>query len=100
MLYFEVSLPSPAPADAESLIETCCRDAGLIRSLKGTLAQYPGCIHWHWKRRREPGTLEVTLWPRENRLWLSIHTNRSGGWTEAAAPALRENLAARLANVG
>jgi hypothetical protein len=97
MLHFEVPLPRPAPEDGESLIETCCRDAGLIQGLKGTLIQYPGCIHWHWKRHGEPGTLEVTLWPRENRLWLSLHANRFGAWTEAAAPALRETLRARLA---
>jgi hypothetical protein len=37
-------------------LEDWCVSAGLRLTLKGTLAKYPGCIHWHFKRGRERGT--------------------------------------------
>jgi hypothetical protein len=97
MTHFEVPLsPAAVSAGLDTLVETCCREAGLTLRLKGTLAQYPGCIHWHWRREGEPGTLEVTLSPREKRLWLSIHANRAGAWAHAAAAAVQSSLRARL----
>jgi hypothetical protein len=60
----------PAEADfrrVETAVEKCCREMGLIQAMKGTLAKYPGCVHWHYKKPRVSGTLEVTSWPlRDN----------------------------------
>ena len=81
----EVAVPQAADlAGAEGEIERCFGEAGLRVALKGTLATHKGCVHWHLKRGKERGTLEVTLWPARRRLWLSVHANRSGDWVEGA----------------
>ena len=58
---------------------------------ESTLAKYPGCTHWHLKRGMEQGTLEVTLWPSEGRLWASVQAGRAGEWIDQA---VRELIAA------
>ena len=79
-------LPSPAR------IETAFAKAELRVTLRGTLAKYPSCMHWHLKRGREAGTLEVTSWPRGRRVWISIQDGRKGEWTSAAAKELKALL--------
>jgi hypothetical protein len=74
-------------------VEACVAAAGLRVTLKTTLAQYPGSVHWHVKQGRERGILEMTWWPQERRLWLAVHANRAGEWTEAAAARLKTCLA-------
>ena len=39
---------------------------------KGTLASYPGCIHWHLKMGTQKGHLEITWWEAENRLCFKV----------------------------
>jgi hypothetical protein len=80
----------------EELVEDCCGALGLTISMKGRLASCPGSVHWHLKRGRETGTIEATLWPARQRLWLSVHTNRAAGWTQAAMEELHAALTARL----
>ncbi|MCI0398094.1 MAG: hypothetical protein L0322_24630 [Chloroflexi bacterium] len=91
-----LDIPAGAdPAQAEAVIEGCCAAEGLRPALKSSLARYPGCVHWHYKQGKEPGTLEITLWPQERRAWFSIRPNRRGPWlTETAA---RLKLAIKLA---
>ena len=84
--------PAANPAAIADLVERSCLAYGLTLTSRSTLAAYPGCIHWHWKRGRERGTLEVTLWPQEHRLWVSVHANRVGDWTEEAAARLAASL--------
>ena len=74
-------------------IEAAVRRVRLMVSMKGTLAKYPGCTHWHLKRGRERGTLELTLWPAQRRLWLSVQEGRRAGWIAGAAEALVAELA-------
>ena len=82
-------------ADA-AVIEESCR-LGLTISCDGSLSKNPGSRHWHLRNGKRPGTLEVTHWPREQRLWVSYHSNRTGdGWVIEFAHRLAENLAARL----
>jgi hypothetical protein len=58
----EIAVPPDAQLlGAEEVIERCCEAAGLHVTMKGTVAAYPGSVHWHLKRGKEPGTLEVTL---------------------------------------
>jgi len=92
----EVEVPLPADVDlatAASALEAGCLAEGLV-ARRGTLARYPGSLHWHLRDRRARGTLELTLWPDRRRLWLSVQDGRRGAWTE---PAMAR-LAARLAS--
>jgi hypothetical protein len=80
------------PAIVDGVVEARAARLGLRATLKGTLARYPGCVHWHFKQRRERGTLEVTWWPQGRRLWLSVQAGRTAVWIEAAAADLKTAL--------
>lgn len=70
---------------------------GLSVVSDGGLKSYPGSRHWHLKKGKSAGTLEVTWWPAGNRLWVSYHANRVGdGWVEEVAPRFAECLAGLL----
>jgi len=94
----EVLVPAGGDlAAAERVVESCCARQQLRLTLKGTLSRYPGCIHWHYKRGRERGTLELTWWPRGRRLWIAVQNGRTGEWIEAAAAELKAILERREA---
>ncbi len=98
MIEIEVIVPVQADlAQAEQLIEQCCAAEGLLISLKGSLASYPGCIHWHYKQGTQRGTLEITLWPKAGRIWFSVHSGRTAAWIEEAVARLKETLEKNLA---
>jgi hypothetical protein len=65
---------------------------GLSISMKGSLKKFPGSIHWHLKKGRERGTLEVTLLPAERRLWFSMHENRSAAWVTNMAREFKRKI--------
>jgi hypothetical protein len=93
MVEIEVRVPPAGnPGRAEAVVVACAARLGLQQMMKGTLARYPGCIHWHFKRGRERGTLEVTWWPRGRRLWLSVQAGRPGEWIDAAGADLKAAL--------
>jgi hypothetical protein len=84
MIEVEVPLPGGArPPSVEQVVEKACIAAGLHPSLKGTLAQYPGSVHWHFKQGGQRGTLELTWWERGNRLWFKVAAGRSSAWIDA-----------------
>ncbi len=96
----EIELTVPLQMDlsqAEQIIEQCCMVEGLSVNLKGSLAKYPGCIHWHFKRDSQRGTLEITLWASARRIWFSIHTGRTGAWIEETLFRLKQDLEKDLA---
>ncbi len=73
MEYDEIDLPSALPlANAAQAVEDHALALDLRVTQRSTLAQFPGSIHWHFKRGKETGTLEVTLLNRERRLQLSV----------------------------
>ncbi|GAB4581415.1 MAG: hypothetical protein Fur0022_41620 [Anaerolineales bacterium] len=88
----EVQLSQHFSSAYAQVIETIATDHGLMPTLKGTLQQFPGCIHWHFKRGKEKGVLEITFWPQELRAWISVHDNRKGAWMEAVIPILKAPL--------
>jgi hypothetical protein len=93
MVEIEVTMPREVDGAAvERTVEGCAARLGLQVTMKGTLGRYPGCIHWHFKRGRERGTLEVTWWPREQRLWLSVQAGRTGDWIDAVSADLKAAL--------
>lgn len=73
-------------------VEAACGTLGLCPTLKAPLAAYPGSVHWHWKRGKERGVLEVTLWPAGRRLWVSVQSGRAARWTAQAADQLQKLL--------
>jgi hypothetical protein len=85
-----------SPDDVEAAIEACIAQAGLHITMKGTLATYPSSIHWHLKQGNERGVLELTWWPEQRRLWLSVHRNRTAPWITAAQSQLKQALEATL----
>ncbi len=63
-----------------------------LRSEQIELKQYPGSVHWHLSKRGKTGTLEVTWWPKQNRLWLQIRENREAPWQQNIVDALTEEF--------
>jgi hypothetical protein len=92
MVEFEVE---GVPPNVESKVTSAALDLGLTVATDGTLSKYPGCRHWHLRKRGRSGTLEVTYWPAKKRLWVTYHSNRVGdGWVEGAAPVVAQMLCA------
>jgi hypothetical protein len=84
MIELEIQLPqAPRSLSMADIVEQVCITAGLQLSLKGTLAQYPGSVHWHFKQGGQRGTLELTWWEKENRLWFKVAAGRSAAWIDA-----------------
>ena len=104
---FDVNMAMTANEDAvAAAVETAGLREALHLTMKTTLKKYPGCIHWHFKRGKEPGILEVTLWPadeengaagRSDRLWLSVHNNRKANWMGDLIPRLKLRIETELA---
>lgn len=83
----EIEFAVPRGCDlgsAEEIIETICAQEGLLLAMKGSLSTYPGCVHWHYKNQNEKGTLELTLYVPERRIWAKIQDGRKAPWIEAA----------------
>jgi hypothetical protein len=71
----------------EIAVEKCSRDLGLLNTMRGTLAKYPGCVHWHFRKPLVNGTLEVTSWPSNKRLWISVQqAGVLNGWKRLCRP--------------
>jgi hypothetical protein len=97
VLLHDVDLPAGIPfADVARLVESMAESEGLRITLRGTLAQHPGSLHWHFKRGREPGTLEVTLLQRERCIRLAVQAGRGGPWTEQVMEHLSGTLEAAV----
>jgi len=100
MKQIEFTVPAGCDlAQAERRIERICQVRGLQCAKKGTVSAHRGSIHWHYKRPKQNGTLELTLWPSERRLWAAVHENRKADWIEAELAALRSEIEEALARV-
>lgn len=91
----DTPIPLPTHCDAaqvERSIDAALDETGLRVTLKNTLRQFPGCVHWHVKRDREAGTLEVTFWPAAGRAWFNVHRNREAAWIAPAITAVQQAL--------
>jgi hypothetical protein len=87
----EFKAPSAARlADVESIIESVCAAEGLATGKKGTLASFPGSTHWHFKRTKERGTLEITFFPRDRRIWAQIQDGRRADWIEPSLANIKQ----------
>jgi hypothetical protein len=91
----EVELQIPGGVETESVIrvvEQICASKELTCSLKGTLISYPGSVHWHFKRGRQKGTLEMTWWESGHRLWFKVANGRTSEWILESLPQLKEQI--------
>ena len=88
----EIDFAVPRNADfvrAERLIEKICARRGLVLAMKGSLRSYPGCVHWHYKRPDQKGTLELTLFVRDRRVWAAVQDGRKAPWIDEELPRLQ-----------
>lgn len=83
--------------DIASVVEGSCDHMGLRQTMKGTLGKYPGCVHWHYKLPGQSGTLEVTAWPAERKLWITVQDRRRAAWIDESLPGLKGEMKQRLA---
>ena len=91
----EVELQISDRADTDTLVrlvEQICTGNRLTCTLKGTLAKYPGSIHWHFKKDDQKGIVEITWWETAGRLWFKLAGNRRGDWIEDSIPVLKEQI--------
>jgi len=92
---FEVELQIPDSVVSEAvpgIVEHVCTLNELTCTMKGTLVRYPGSIHWHVKQGKERGTLEITWWESEHRLWFKVASGRSSEWILKSIPQLKEQI--------
>jgi hypothetical protein len=99
----QISINPPVDVEADLVLRAVQRaieNSRLRIVLLTTLKRYPGSIHWHLKDGRQPGTLELTWWPKRRRLWFSVQKRRSAEWIDSAAAelqlAIRNNLTSAL----
>ena len=93
----DVELQTPESLDTNVLarvVEDVCAANHLICTLKGTLAGYPGSIHWHFKKGMQKGVLEITWWETEHCLWFKVAENRTGQWIEDSIPRVKQQIEA------
>lgn len=97
MTEIELALPASARAARVSrVVEQAAAAAGLTPALKGTLVRYPGCVHWHFRKRGTGGTLEITFWPGGRRLWIKVAGNRRSAWMDSVIPRLQRSIESNL----
>ena len=93
MIEVQLQIPDSVNSDVlVRMIEHICIAHGLTCTLKGTLAGYRGCVHWHFKKGSQKGILEITWWETEVRLWIKVAGNRGGDWIEDSIPRLKEQI--------
>jgi hypothetical protein len=94
-----VDLQIPSGVNRERLVkvvEQVCTANDLACARKGTLAGYPGYIHWHFRLGKQKGTLEITGWESVNRLWFKVARGRTGEWIHEALPKLKKQIESSL----
>jgi hypothetical protein len=93
MIEIEIRIPPKIkPAILIKAVEQSCNDHDLTCTLKGTLTKYPDCIHWHFRKDKQRGTLEITWWEKEHRLWFKVADHRTGAWIDELLPILKKKM--------
>jgi len=88
--------PSAQFIDIESTIESICAAEGLQIRMKRALASFPGSTHWHFKRSKEGGTLEITLSPSRRRIWVQIQDGRRADWVDPCLANIKHAVGGKL----
>jgi hypothetical protein len=69
-------------------IEKSCASLSLIRTMKASLKSLPENTHWHYKKDKEKGVLEITLLPQKNEVIITCKANRYADWINEAMKEL------------
>ncbi len=81
MKNIDVELPRGMdPTTLVKTIDVAIQSAGLITTMRNTLRKYPGCVHWNIANASQPGALELTFWPKEDRGWFTVPDGPQVGW--------------------
>ena len=86
----------PSKKISPAHMQELCDALHLTATMKGSLKSLPDNIHWHYKKGKEKGTLEITLLSETNEIILSCKNNRRGDWIEGAMKELESKLTFRL----
>ncbi|HLP53247.1 MAG TPA: hypothetical protein VK154_20300 [Chitinophagales bacterium] len=73
-------------------IEDHCAKAGLTLTMQGSLKSIAPNTHWHFKKGKQKGVLEITLMHQTGEIILSVHQNRRGGWEDEMMRSLQAQL--------
>lgn len=88
MIKYEIvnsKLPLTKSLDADFVIEEIEKIIHTYRlniTQKTTLSTLKGSIHYHLKKGKEAGVIELTYWASKHRLWTEIHDNRQADWNK------------------
>ena len=97
MIEVELQIPADAKSDSVArVVEQICTANNLTCALKGTLASYPGCTHWHFRKDKQKGTLEITWWEDKNRLWFKVAKGRTRDWIDESMAKLKKQIESSL----
>ena len=97
MKELEVILPAGGGFPSVAAIDALLKRSGLRTTLRGTLAQYPGSVHWHLKRVDQPGVLELTHWREGKRVWFVMQDGRRATWVMQSAGELKRQIELKVA---
>ena len=75
------------PADRD--IERACASLGLMRTMRTSLKTLPANTHWHYKRGKENGVMEITLLHDTGSVTISYADGRYAQWIDKAIDALK-----------
>lgn len=78
----------------EKKLEELLAGMGLQLTMKGQLKTLPVNIHWHYKKPKEKGTLEITLLLPTNELIVECKKSRWGDWVEEVLVGLMQKVKA------
>ena len=95
----EIEFTEPSKCElarADGVIEKVCGERGLEIAKKGTLASFPGSTHWHFRKPGVKGTLEITMFAPERRVWAQVQDGRKATWIEEELPAIQRSIEREL----
>jgi hypothetical protein len=81
-----------SPEDPTQALIKFCQTNGLKPSNPTPLKTYPGSLHWHLTKPGQAGTLELTWWPKGQRLWAKVASNREAPWIDQALQELAKTF--------
>jgi len=83
---------NPVKKVTAASIEKACKDIGLDITMRTELKSIDANAHWHLKKGKEKGVLEITLMLLTGEVILSCKDNRGGDWIEGAIYQLKKDL--------
>lgn len=70
------------------IVDRAILSLGLEMAMRTTLKAYPASIHWHVRRPKRTGTLEITYDPATHHAWFSTRAGRTKEWVMEAMEKL------------